>query len=128
MAASIAVAALDSTPSPSSFETPPRLRKRVVDGVCLLTRETAHAVGELYSYRTKHPQKERARPEYIRSQPSLVLPTHEPGPPFAPDCDDLTIQDANPAIGSSLAPIETLPDCEGVCWSKLFRRDTEVMP
>lgn len=45
-----------------------------------------------------------------------------------PDCDDLAIYDANPAIGPGLAPIKALPDRECVGGPKLFWWDAQVVP
>lgn len=47
---------------------------------------------------------------------------------LAPDSYHVTAQDAHPAIGSCLSPVEALPDSEGARRSQLLGRNAQIRP
>lgn len=47
---------------------------------------------------------------------------------FAPDGYDIAAEDAHPAVGRRLPPVEALPGDKGGRWSQLFGRNTQIRP
>ena len=50
------------------------------------------------------------------------------GSTLAPDRYDIAAEDAHPAVGRRLPPVEALPGDKGGRWSQLFGRNTQIRP